>query len=132
MDNRIQEVEQMIVDCNAHMLAKKQLSLKSAQDWKIFFETFGNIPKTAIMEPEEQSQPTEESILQNQPSSLPEPVCSKCGKTLKAGAKFCKFCGTQVGPSTPFSQPAPERLCTCGAKIITGAKFCRNCGQPVL
>lgn len=145
MDNRIQEVEQMIVDCNAHMLAKKQLSLISAEDWKTLLETISNIQKATIVEqpevkrkatptlmPQEESESTKEIIPQDQPREVSELVCSKCGETLKAGAKFCKFCGTVVDTSMAVSQPPPVNLCTCGAKISTGAKFCRNCGKPVL
>lgn len=48
--------------------------------------------------------------------------CDYCGKENKAGAKFCKFCGTALIKEE-------VRFCTeCGNKIKPGKKFCSACG----
>ena len=51
--------------------------------------------------------------------------CSRCGKENKAGAKFCKFCGSPIAEEK-------ARFCTeCGNKIKPGKKFCSACGAKV-
>ena len=51
--------------------------------------------------------------------------CGYCGKENKAGAKFCKFCGTALIKEE-------VRFCTeCGNKIKPGKKFCSACGAKV-
>lgn len=51
--------------------------------------------------------------------------CGQCGKENKAGAKFCKFCGS------PLIEEK-VRFCTeCGNKIKLGKKFCSACGAKV-
>ena len=51
-----------------------------------------------------------------------EEICNNCGKKNKAGAKFCKFCGTSL-----IKEEA--HFCTeCGNKIKPGKKFCSACG----
>lgn len=51
--------------------------------------------------------------------------CDYCGKENKAGAKFCKFCGTALIKEE-------VRFCTeCGNKIKPGKKFCSACGAKV-
>ena len=124
MDNRIAQVEQMIADYNAHALSRKQLSLKSAQDWKNLLETIRRIQMAALTElPEVKDK--EATV------NAPDLVCSKCGMPLKAGVKFCKHCGTRADIPVAVPQEAPAGLCACGAKIVKGAKFCRQCGKPV-
>lgn len=54
-----------------------------------------------------------------------EAICNNCGKKNKAGAKFCKFCGTALIKEE-------VRFCTeCGNKIKPGKKFCSACGAKV-
>ena len=54
---------------------------------------------------------------QNQTSSK---VCTNCGASLSAKAKFCAECGTKV---------ETKRFCTnCGAELSGNAKFCAECG----
>ena len=51
--------------------------------------------------------------------------CGQCGKENKAGAKFCKFCGSSLIEEK-------VRFCTeCGNKIKPGKKFCSACGAKV-
>ena len=51
--------------------------------------------------------------------------CDYCGKENKAGAKFCKFCGTALIKEE-------VRFCTeCANKIKPGKKFCSACGAKV-
>ncbi len=53
-------------------------------------------------------------------------LCAKCGKSNKAGSKFCVSCGEVL------SSPAKVNACnTCGAALKAGAKFCTGCGQVV-
>ena len=48
--------------------------------------------------------------------------CSKCGATLREGAKFCAKCGAEV---------PREILCAkCGAALAEGDSFCSACGAP--
>lgn len=47
--------------------------------------------------------------------------CTKCGKEIKEGSKFCRNCGNRV-----------ELKCTkCGQEIHEDSKFCKNCGNLV-
>ncbi len=56
-------------------------------------------------------------------------LCVGCGADLRPGAKFCKKCGTVVGPKPG---PATETACAnCGKPIKPGAKFCAGCGTRV-
>jgi hypothetical protein len=81
--------------------------------------------------------------------------CPKCEKPIRAGAKFCTFCGhvIQDVPVTPApaATPSPGRTPTpppgpgkpeagksgegnffcqhCGAPNRPGAKFCTSCGK---
>ena len=53
------------------------------------------------------------------------PHCPKCGKEIKADAKFCPECGSKK----PEPKPAADSwTCICGA-TVTG-KFCPECGKP--
>lgn len=45
--------------------------------------------------------------------------CSKCGKSLEQGAKFCPYCG----------QKTEKRCFVCGEVIADTAKFCPFCGK---
>lgn len=49
--------------------------------------------------------------------------CSKCGASVKAGAKFCPECGQKMNATIKCSK--------CGAEIKANAKFCQECGQSV-
>src|SRR4051794_15236091 len=44
--------------------------------------------------------------------------CPQCGFENRAGAKFCRECGTRFEAACP----------ACGAKIEAGSKFCDECG----
>ncbi len=63
----------------------------------------------------------------SQPQQKAEPkaqgtaVCSSCGATMQAGAKFCSECGAKN----------TAKFCTnCGAKV-NGGKFCPECGNKL-
>jgi RNA polymerase subunit RPABC4/transcription elongation factor Spt4 len=48
-------------------------------------------------------------------------VCTKCGKALREGAKFCDGCGASA-----------QSVCSkCKVILRPGAKFCDECGTPV-
>ena len=49
-------------------------------------------------------------------------TCSKCGASIKKGAKFCPECGAPTGDVCP----------KCGASVKKGAKFCGECGEKLL
>lgn len=49
-------------------------------------------------------------------------ACTKCGKPLNAGAKFCPECGT------PVHFYCPE----CGTTLAAGSKFCPECGKKLI
>lgn len=50
-------------------------------------------------------------------------VCSQCGTTLNANAKFCFNCGAKV-------ESRRKAFCSnCGSPLSEGAKFCSNCGK---
>jgi class 3 adenylate cyclase/tetratricopeptide (TPR) repeat protein len=48
-------------------------------------------------------------------------VCSNCGATNAAGAKFCNDCGTRLALECP----------NCGTSNPPGAKFCSECASPL-
>lgn len=52
--------------------------------------------------------------------------CPKCGKELKAGAKFCGGCGTKIE-----SPSAATKCPKCGKDLKPGAKFCGGCGTKI-
>lgn len=46
-------------------------------------------------------------------------ICSKCGKNIPDGAKFCGWCGARCG----------EKVCAaCGTKLRSDQLFCHECG----
>ena len=49
--------------------------------------------------------------------------CTRCGKPMPVGAKFCPECGASAAP-------AAAKCVKCGAAIPAGAKFCPECGTP--
>ncbi len=51
-------------------------------------------------------------------------TCSKCGAVLGAKAKFCPECGEKV-------QAAKKHCANCGAELKATAKFCPECGEKV-
>lgn len=51
-------------------------------------------------------------------------TCSQCNATIKAGAKFCPVCGSQISEQRVT---CPQ----CNAPIKEGTKFCPACGSPV-
>ena len=71
-------------------------------------------------------------------------VCTGCGKSIKATAKFCGFCGKKTGtiptaapvapvaPATPVAGASVEKVCVkCGKVMPARAKFCGVCGGNV-
>lgn len=71
------------------------------------------------------------------------PTCPSCQHELKAGVKFCVYCGTAVQVNVPAPQPPPAAAAPtppapvkpacphCGAANAPGVKFCNKCGQPM-
>lgn len=71
------------------------------------------------------------------------PTCPSCQHELKAGVKFCVYCGTAVQVNVPAPQPVPpaaakptpavaQPACPqCGTANTAGTKFCKKCGQPM-
>jgi len=61
--------------------------------------------------------------------------CSKCGKELIEGKRFCGGCGQAV-PAVPVPEPAAAALSAgpvcagCGRPLVPGKKFCGFCGAP--
>ena len=47
--------------------------------------------------------------------------CVSCGRTNRAGARFCSGCGEPLAPRCP----------ACGAESEPGAQFCDGCGAPL-
>ena len=63
-------------------------------------------------------------------------ICSRCGRQVNAGAKFCVACGNRI--ETPPSanaqaapaSPLPRQACPqCGNPCDSKAKFCVTCGK---
>ncbi|TFG02551.1 MAG: zinc ribbon domain-containing protein [Promethearchaeota archaeon] len=48
-------------------------------------------------------------------------ICPNCGKTLRAGLKFCNYCGTDLGK---YEIDCPK----CGKSIKMDQRFCPYCG----
>lgn len=61
------------------------------------------------------------SANQNQAIEQNLNVCSKCGKSLVPGAKFCMECGTPVENKCP----------NCGKELPSSTKFCPECGTKL-
>ncbi len=50
-------------------------------------------------------------------------VCSNCGASVSAKAKFCSECGSKI---------EAKRFCSeCGAEVSPNAKFCPECGKKL-
>jgi subtilisin family serine protease len=59
-------------------------------------------------------------------SRLEAEICSRCGATIRPGARFCSACGQSREPV------AQQRQCPhCGAALRAGGRFCPKCGQPL-
>ena len=64
--------------------------------------------------------------------------CSKCGKEVAAGKRFCGACGQPTGApavptpidASPVLQPAASACTKCGTTIPPGKRFCKQCGHP--
>ena len=51
-------------------------------------------------------------------------TCQKCGRNVKADAKFCPECGEKVS--------AQKVICgKCGHEVKAGTKFCPDCGSKI-
>ena len=58
-------------------------------------------------------------------------TCPVCGKQLRAGARFCSYCGQPIAAS-PVT-PLQTRSCPyCGAVLRSNACFCKSCGKSLL
>jgi VWFA-related protein len=62
-------------------------------------------------------------------------VCSRCGSSLRPGARFCGQCGqaitTVAPPVPPAAAPRAATCPRCGRTVRPGGKFCGNCGQKM-
>src|ERR1035437_5037750 len=64
--------------------------------------------------------------------------CSKCGKEVAAGKRFCGSCGQPTGApavptpieASPVLQPAASACTKCGTVMPPGKRFCKQCGHP--
>jgi YD repeat-containing protein len=67
------------------------------------------------------------------PVAPSEHPCSKCGRMVPVGKKFCTYCGHQVGvPVAPTPMISIERRCPiCNRPVPAGKKFCTYDGTPV-
>ncbi len=53
-------------------------------------------------------------------------TCPACGRAVRVGARFCRFCGTAI------PTPQAKNICpSCGQTIRAGAAFCKNCGKKL-
>ncbi|MGA3160720.1 MAG: zinc ribbon domain-containing protein [Terracidiphilus sp.] len=60
--------------------------------------------------------------------------CTKCGKEVVAGKRFCGGCGQAmpVVATTIVEDVAAAPACMyCGAALAPGKRFCKQCGQPI-
>lgn len=56
--------------------------------------------------------------------------CANCGNEVKAGAKFCRECGTEIVEKT---EALEGNICSeCGNLLEENDMFCNNCGHRVL
>ena len=93
---------------------------------------------------EEQTEPADESAVENEPVLAPEPepfaapapapapaevrTCPKCGTTLQPTDKFCAGCGSKVADL--FAPVAPH-CPNCGKEVDESMNFCIYCGIPL-
>ena len=57
--------------------------------------------------------------------------CSKCGKELNDGARFCRYCGTPT-LSEPAEKNQTDFICPkCGKSVPQTARFCKFCGESL-
>lgn len=56
-------------------------------------------------------------------------VCERCGKTVKAQAKFCTFCG---GPVRKEAAKRVPKCVRCKEPLLAGAEYCIQCGARYL
>ena len=61
---------------------------------------------------------------QDDPEPAPHTAmsCPSCGRTTRAGARFCGECG----------RPLASRCPACGTECEPGTKFCEACGVPLV
>ena len=56
--------------------------------------------------------------------------CSKCGKAVPKGQKFCIYCGSLISENDQGD--TSKKICSgCGAEVEPGSKFCMKCGQMI-
>ena len=67
-------------------------------------------------------------------------LCTLCGRSNPANARFCRLCGHLFGEQSPDKAEQPARtlntrlhpVCpNCGSSWIEGDKYCRYCGAPM-
>ncbi|MDR2699054.1 MAG: zinc ribbon domain-containing protein [Candidatus Methanoplasma sp.] len=59
--------------------------------------------------------------------------CSRCGKALDSGTRFCPSCGYEVaGPGNADSYSRSPYCSKCGKEIADGARFCPSCGSDTV
>ena len=59
-------------------------------------------------------------------------TCSKCGKEILDGKKFCGYCGGAVTEPEAVVAVAEKTCGQCGAVIKEGTKFCGKCGANTI
>lgn len=82
--------------------------------------TVGNMMKGTMDDISDQNTTEQKS------SPLHTTQCTKCGKPLPSGAKFCLECGTKIEHAGDDKITCPK----CNHTTPKG-KFCMNCGEPL-
>lgn len=66
--------------------------------------------------------------------SAPPGFCARCGKPLRAGARFCGVCGATMEGSEAGADVAGvglRRCPSCGNELQEDFEFCNACGRPL-
>ena len=67
----------------------------------------------------------------NTPAPSAVYACPRCGKPIRAGARFCSYCGAKAEPPAEVAPPAEPRCPNCQAPVRPGARFCGACGHEL-
>ncbi len=66
----------------------------------------------------------ENAVTEDHENSRAVMICQECGKEIRDGQKFCKYCGSRL------SEPV---ICiSCGKENKQGQKFCKYCGSALI